>query len=187
MSQREEQKTRTRRSLVEAARRLLGRGEPLTIASAARECGISKASAYRYYSDPALLAAEAGLEVKMAPYEEIVAGADTTRDRLVAICLYNFDLAIANEAAFRAYLSLNLQAPPSDIPRRGARRIAAFLRALDAEGLPPEQARRIAAALGTATGIEAMIALVDVAGCPAPKARGIVREMAEAICERMLR
>lgn len=191
VAQREDQKNRTRAALLDAARTLLMRGEALTVTAAAREAGISKASAYRYFSDPALLAAEAGLHLKAAPYEEIIGDAATLRDRLVAISLYFFDLAVANETSFRAYLGLNLQAsaqsPDGRTPRRGARRIQTFMRALDSEtNIPPEQARSLAAALGMATGAEAMIALFDIADLSAEEARKVVAETAEAICDRML-
>ena len=190
MSQRQDQKDKTRKALLNGARAILTRGEALTIAGAARETGISKASAYRYYSDPALLAAEAGLHLKIASYEEMVAGADTLRDRLVAISLSFFDLAVGNEAAFRTYLSLNLQASVSSdaTRRRGARRIKAYHRAL-AESqtpIPAAQAAKIAAALGMATGPEAMIALFDIAGLSKSEARVIISETAHAICDRML-
>lgn len=191
MTQRQDQRDRTRAALLEGARTILMRGEALTVTAAAREAGISKASAYRYFSDPALLAAEAGLHLKAASYEEITRDAATLRDKLVAISLYFFDLAVANEAAFRTYLGLNLQAATQSqdgkMPRRGARRIQAFMRALESDkGISPERARSIAAALGMATGAEAMIALFDVADLSAEKARTLVAETAQAICDRML-
>lgn len=191
MAERENQKRLTREGLLAAARGILARGEPLTVAGAAQEAGISKATAYRYFSDPALMAAEAGLDVRMEPYEAMVAGAATVRARLVAISLYHFDLVLANEAAFRAYLGLNLQTrhhAPSGIPRRGARRISGFRRALAEMDppLPPDRVEAIAAALGVATGVEAMIALLDVARCSPEQARAIVAEISEAICDRML-
>jgi AcrR family transcriptional regulator len=191
MTQREDQKKRTRAALLESARALLMRGETLTVTAAAREAGISKASAYRYFSDPTLLAAEAGLHLKAASYEDIIEDAATLRDRLVAISLYFFDLAVANEMAFRTYLGLNLQATAQSqdgrTPRRGARRIEAFLRALESEtDIRPGQARSIAAALGMATGAEAMIALFDIADLSAEEARALVAETAKAICDRML-
>lgn len=191
VTQREDQKKKTRAALLEAARTLLMRGQTLTVTAAAREAGISKASAYRYFSDPALLAAEAGLHLKAASYEDIIGDAATLRDRLVAISLYFFDLAVANETAFRTYLGLNLQAAAQSqegrTPRRGARRIQAFMRALEIEtDIRPEQARSVAAALGMATGAEAMIALFDIADLSAEEARAVVAETAEAICDRML-
>ena len=72
-------------------------------------------------------------------------------------------------------------------PCAADRRIQAFLRALESEpDIRPEQARSIAAALGMATGAEAMIALFDIAGLSAEEARKLVVETAEAICDRML-
>lgn len=93
--------------------------------------------------------------------------------------------------AFRTYLGLNLQAtaqsPDGRTPRRGARRIQAFMRALESEtDISPEQARSVAAALGMATGAEAIIALFDIAGPSAEEARAVVAETAEAVCDRML-
>lgn len=191
MTQRQDQRNRTRAALLEGARAILMRGEVLTVTAAAREAGLSKASAYRYFSDPTLLAAEAGLHLKAAPYEEITRDAATLRDKLVAISLHFFDLAVANETAFRTYLGLNLlaatQAQDGRMPRRRSRRIQAFMRALEGDtGISPEQAHSIAAALGIATGAEAMIALFDVADLSADKARALVAETAQAICDRML-
>lgn len=191
MTQRQDQRNRTRAALLDGARTILMRGELLTVTAAAREAGISKASAYRYFSDPALLAAEAGLHLRVAPYQEIVGDAATLRDKLVTISLYFFDLAVANEAAFRRYLGLNLQAATQSqdgrMPHRGARRIRAFMQALEGDkAINPEQARSIAAALGMATGAEAMIALFDVADLSADQARALVAETAQAICDRML-
>ena len=61
------------------------------------------------------------------------------------------------------------------------------MRALESEtNIHPEQARSLAAALGMATGAEAMIALFDVANLPAEEARKVVAETAKAICDRML-
>ena len=57
------QKARTREALLDATRSLIADGIPVTVQRAADEAGISKATAYRYFSDPSLLVAEAGLKV----------------------------------------------------------------------------------------------------------------------------
>ena len=113
------------------------------------------------------------------------------RDRLVDISLYFFDLGLAHETAFRTYPGLNLQAAAQSqngrTPRRGPRRIHAFMPVLEGEpNIRPEQTRSLAAALGMATGAEAMIALFDIAGLSAEEARAVVAETAEAVCDRML-
>ncbi|MBL3675256.1 hypothetical protein [Paracoccus aerius] len=98
---------------------------------------------------------------------------------------------MTNETAFRTCLGLNLQASAQTqdgkTPCRSARRIQAFLKALESESdILREQARSIADALGMATGAEAMIALLDIAGLSAEEARALVAETAEAVCDRML-
>ena len=102
------QKARTREALLDATRSLIADGIPVTVQRAADEAGISKATAYRYFSDPSLLVAEAGLALEVAPYEDVVAGCDTPRARALAVSLYIFDLSVAHEAAFRNFLARNL-------------------------------------------------------------------------------
>lgn len=190
MAEREEQKRKTRADLLAGARSLLQGGKSVTVTAAARAAGISKATAYRYYSDPALLAAEAGLDFQAKSQDLILEGCTTLTERLVAVSLYFFDLAIANEAAFRTYLGLFLQASASgsqDGPERGGRRLEAYRKVLQAEpGLKPDDVERLAAALSVGTGPEAMVALVDVAKCSREQARALVRDIAEAIIARML-
>lgn len=191
MTEREDQKRRTKSDLLTGARTLLSQGRPVTVTAAAQEAGISKATAYRYYSDAALLAAEAGLAFRMAPYEQITRGAGTVREKLVAISVYYFDMALENETAFRTYLGLFLQAsaqPREEPPVRGARRVEAFRRAI-AQGdaaLDPGKAEKLVAALCMGTGAEAMIGLVDIAGCSHAEARELVAETADAIIDRFL-
>jgi AcrR family transcriptional regulator len=191
MAEREEQKRRTRAELLNGARNLMLQGKTVTVTAAAKESGISKATAYRYYSDPALLAAEAGLAFRMQPYEVITQDCRTLRERLVALSLYYFDLSMENEAAFRTYLGLFLQASasgPEDGPERGARRVEAYRRALEAADptVEPACAEKVTAALSVCTGSEAMIALIDIAKCTPEQAREMVRELTEAVVDRFL-
>ncbi len=186
------QKNRTREAILAGARALIERGEPVSVAAAAAENGISKATAYRYFSDPAVLAAEAGLAVEVRPFEEIVAGADGPRARAMAVSLYFFDLALAHEPAFRQFLARNLDCwiaeGGGDRMRRGARRVAMLELAL-AELRPSMPQRRFAmmiGALSAATGAEALIALSDIARLAPDMARETVAEMAGAILDRFL-
>jgi AcrR family transcriptional regulator len=191
MAERTEQKRRRRDDLLNGARTLLQQGKAVTVTAAAREAGMSKATAYRYYSDPALLVAEAGLDFRAKSYEGMVEGCGTVRERLTAISLHFFDLALENETAFRTYLGLFLQASVlegAEAPERGARRVKAFRRALE-EAEPPigeDRVEQTAAALSVATGPEAMIALIDVARCSRHEARDLVEEIAHAMVDRFL-
>jgi len=188
------QKARTRKALLAAARALVARGEEATVTAAAAEAGISKATAYRYFSDPAALAAEAGLDVAVASYEEITARAPDLRGRLAAISVYFYELACDHEPAFRRFLARNLDASVSPAGagarahvRRGARRVAMYERALAEDGTVPRPTRdRLVRELAMATGAEAMIALFDIAGASREEGREAVLGVVEAVCDRRL-
>jgi len=190
MGERRAQKSRTREALLAAARRLIERGAPVTVPATAAEAGISKATAYRYFSDASVLAAEAGLALAARPYEEIVAEAVGARARTRAVALHFFDLALAHEAAFRRFLARSLDAWSADYgaPPRGARRPEMFRRALAGERVRLGEARleRLVAALTAASGAEAMIALRDVAGTTPEAGRAAVAETVEALLDRHL-
>ncbi|WP_186399101.1 TetR/AcrR family transcriptional regulator [Stappia sp. P2PMeth1] len=186
------QKSRTREAILAGARALIERGEPVTVTAAAAESGISKATAYRYFSDPAVLAAEAGLAVEVRDYAEIVQGCDTPRAKVLAVSLYMFDLALAHEPAFRQFLARSLDCWLAEggtkAPLRGARRVAMFEAALAGHrpALPADRLALLVGALSAATGTEAMIALTDVARLSPDMARQALREMTEAILDRFL-
>ncbi len=177
---------RTREAILSGARALIARGEPVTVAAAAAEEGVSRATAYRYFSDPQVLASEAGLAVEVLPYDAVIAGADGPRARTLAVSRYIFDLSVEHEAAFRQFLARNLDAwlahGPGD--RRGARRVDMFDRALDGARLTKAEKSRLVAALTAATGSEAMIALFDIAKVDIEAAREAVSEIAEALLDR---
>lgn len=189
--ERHRQRARTREALLAGARTVMRRGETVTVTAAATEAGISKATAYRYFSDPNLLVAEAGLADEVMSYEDITAAAGTVRARIVAISLHFFDLAVAHEMEFRQFLARVLDAGVSAKeagPRlRGARRVAMFARALEpVDGLGARDRQALVTALCLTTGTEAMISLFDVAGASPEDARAAVRDAVEAILDRFL-
>lgn len=186
------QKSRTRDALLEGARALIAKGETVTVTAAAAQAGISKATAYRYFSDPAILTAEAGLAVEVLPLSRIIAGAVTVREKLKAISLYILDLALEHEAEFRQFVGMTLTAytPGEASPpiRRGARRVPMYESVLDDPAVKLDDAvrKRLVMALSAATGAEAMIALLDVVGTDRETARATVLEIAEALIDRYL-
>ena len=183
-----EQKQRTREAILAGARALMERGESVTVAAAAAEARVSKATAYRYFPEPSALAAEAGLAVKVPAYEEIVAGVSGVRARLVAINVAMFELTLENEAAFRQFLARSLDAWLAErANHRGARRVEMYLRAMDEDGGVPEAVRGpLARALAVNTGIEAAIGLFDIAHASRDEARETVRAAATALVEHYL-
>jgi AcrR family transcriptional regulator len=181
------QRRRTRAALLEAARGLLASGEPVSVHAAAERAGVSRATAYRYFSDPKVLAAEAGIDAEVRSYEEITAGAATPRAAARAIALYFLDHALAHEAAFRGFLARSLDASldaPDGPPRRGARRVAMLERAL--ADLPAERRRALVRGLAAATGAEAMISLLDVVRTDPAGARATVADTVDALLDRHL-
>lgn len=183
------QKNRTREAMLDGARQLMARGEPVTVAAAAALMGISRATAYRYFADPQALAVEAGLDIKVLPYEAVTPEAGNMRERLAAIAAYMLRLTLENEDSFRAFIAHSAMGPTQgSAPRRGARRVAYFRRALDEGGhsLPLEQVDRLVAQLSAATGIEALIGFADIARLPRAQIPATAAEMVEAILDRHL-
>lgn len=188
--ERKAQKDRTREAILSGARELLLDGKSVTVTAAAAQVGVSKATAYRYFRDPAALAAEAGLAIRVAPFETILGDAVTLRDKLLAINLYFFDFAVEHEPMFRQFLASLMLAKLAESPtapgQRGARRIAMYKTVLEAEGYKTDDPgiTRFCAGLATATGVEAMIALVDVAELDPATARMVVQDMSLALIDR---
>jgi AcrR family transcriptional regulator len=191
IQERSAQRERTRQAILDGAKKLLSEGKTVTVAAAAAANGVSKATSYRYFSDPGVLVAEAVLDVEVKPYEDIVADAKDLRERLRAICLYFLNLSIENEAGFRQFLgaAMTVWAAGSAATARGGRRVKLFRRALSEQetGLSIEQSDTLVRALSAATGLEAMIALIDVAGATPEQARETVAFMADAIVDRTFR
>ena len=181
------QKQRTRDAILDGARQLMAQGAAVTVAAAAAVHGISRATAYRYFSDPQALTLEAGLATQVPPYDRIVAGTTSLRARLLAVVDSMIRLALEHEDTFRNYLA-HAVAAPADKRSRGARRVAFLERALQdfPHDLRPAGRRRLVAGLSSITGIEALIGLTDIAGMPRDQVPGIVAEMAGAFIDRHL-
>lgn len=186
-TERTSQKQRTREAILDGARRLMARGEPVTVTAAANEHGISRATAYRYFSDPQALTLEAGLATLVPPYEEVIAGTTDLRSRLSAITAAMIRLTLENETAFRQYLSHAVTAPDGS-RTRGARRVAYMKRALGElpHDLSAAGQSDLVASLSTIAGVEGLVALSDVAGRDTANAARLLGEIADAILTRYL-
>jgi AcrR family transcriptional regulator len=183
-TERTRQKQRTRDAILDGARQLMARGEEVTIVAAAAEHGISRATAYRYYSDAQALTLEAGLATLVPSYEELVDGTGDLHSRLIAITEEFAKLTLDNETAFRQYLSHAVVAK-EETGNRGARRVAYMQRALQdlPHRLPPRKQRELVAMLCVATGIEAVIALIDVARMPREEVPKLVAVLTRTIID----
>lgn len=181
------QKQRTRDAILDGARRLIARGEPVTVPAAAQEHGISRATAYRYFPDAQALMLEAGLATLVPAYEAVVAAAPDLRSRLLAIVRAMTRLTLENESAFRQFLSHAVVAD-DPLSARGGRRVAYMTRALDEtpHGLSPAQRSELVAALSALCGIETLVAMVDVARLPRERLPEVTDQLARTILDSYL-
>lgn len=167
------QKRRTRKALLEAAARLMkrGNGKP-TLEEVAEEALVSRATAYRYFPGVEPLLVEASLDIAM-PEAETLFTTDAPRGAAERAKLA--DAAVdamvhANEAAIRTMLVHALQQKLAGndeaeaLPARQNRRSALIEAALapDRAELDPKAADRLAKALALVIGSESMLVFRDV-------------------------
>jgi AcrR family transcriptional regulator len=163
------QKARTRRDLLAAARRVLDRGEPVSINVVADEAGVSRATAYRYFADPDALMLEAVLDGQFASAEQVVGDAEDVRERVQRVQRYLFQATRESETRFRLFLARALEssvAADAKVSRevRGGRRLPMYEHALAPmrSSLTEEAFQFLVLSLSAASGLEAYLALKDV-------------------------
>lgn len=187
------QKARTRKALLRAAVALMQKGEPVSVLSAATEAGVSKATAYRYFSASEPLTVEAMLDAKVATPEEIVGAAEDVRERVLRVQRYLMDLTRASETQFRLFLARALDASVAsggDMSRqiRGGRRLPMYEHAL--APVRHRMKRRdfefLVLSLSAASGMESYLALKDVCRVDDATADRIAASNVEAILDRLL-
>jgi AcrR family transcriptional regulator len=176
------QKARTRQALVAATRELLAAGHTPKVEDAAERAGISRTTAYRYFPNQRslLLAAHPAI----APDSLLPADAPSEpKARLDALMTaftrYNFTW----EPQLRTSLRLSLE-PGADQPvLRKGRAIGWIAEALAPlqDSHPHVDINRLAVAIRSATGIEALIWLVDIAGYTREEAAATVKATAHAL------
>lgn len=168
------QKKRTRAALLRAAQELTGQGLQPSVADVADHAGISRATAYRYFSRPEDLIREAALDGVARDIRVEIPQADegaTLEDRLVDVVGQVYDMVEANETMFRALLAGS--APGAGTAKRGGRRIGWLSEALAPlrKDLPAKDFRRLVHALSLTTGVETFVVLKDICELDAKEAR----------------
>ena len=187
-----QQKARTRRDLLEAARRLMEGGDAISVNAVADAAGISRATAYRYFPDPDALMLEAGMQGSVPSPEELVGDAVDVRERVHRVRHYLFEAVVGAENIYRRYLSRVLDASvrvEGRQPLRGGRRIPMYEHALGPvrEKLTQAAFRDLVLALSAASGVESFIALKDACRVDDETARRISAGLIDAILDRALR
>jgi AcrR family transcriptional regulator len=177
------QKRRTHEALVAAARDLVARGETPTVEAVAEAASISRATAYRYFpSQRSLLAAAHPETVTTSLLPEHAP--DDVGARLDIVVTAFLAIIIDTEEQQRTMLRLSLEADDverSQLPLRQGRGIAWIEEALEPlVSLSASERRRLAIAVRSAVGIEALAWLTDVAGLSRADAVELMRWSARA-------
>jgi AcrR family transcriptional regulator len=182
-----DQKRRTRDALVAAARDLVANGQTPTVEGAAEAASISRTTAYRYFPNRHALLVAAHPETGAAsllpddPPDDAATRLDLVMDTFTRSTL-------ENEAQQRTMLRLSLEADPverAQLPLRQGRGIKWIEEALAPlrKEFPEDEVHRLALAIRSATGIEAFVWLIDVAGLSRPEARELMRWSARALLQ----
>jgi AcrR family transcriptional regulator len=116
------QKQRTRRAIVDAAKRLASSGAEITMPVVAREALVSEATAYRYFPDLASLLREADEGTWPSPEEALAPVADSTDpvQRVAFAAEFLFRGVLSNQGAVRAMIAASIT-KPADHDRPGHR------------------------------------------------------------------
>lgn len=189
-SGRTQQKSRTRRELIAAARDLVAlHGKAPTVEEAAAAASVSRTTAYRYFPNQRSLLVAAHPETESVTLVPLDAGADP-EDRLLITVKAFIQMVIETEQQHRTMLRLSLETdtPPGDLPLRKGRAIGWF-----EEALAPLQGRlteagihKLAVAVRSAAGIESLVWLTDVAGLTHEEAADLMAWSARAMLHQAL-
>lgn len=174
------QRSRTRKDLLDAAARLMKQGRRPTLEEVAEEALVSRATAYRYFSSVDALLVEAPLDGAMPDPEDLFrdAASEDAVQRLERVDVAVDDVIAANEQAMRLMLAHSLQhtsngGSHNGFPARQNRRAALIASALAPvrDQFEPGQSDRLAKALALVIGTESMLVLKDVLQLDAAESR----------------
>jgi AcrR family transcriptional regulator len=179
------QKQRTRDHLLAAARRLIEDGDTPRVEDVARESGISRTTAYRYFPTRAELLAAAFPETVTHSLLPDPAPEDVG-ERVTAVVTAIIDTLDRTEPQQRAMLRLSLGDQPHELPLRQGRAIAWLREALEPlyGELGEAAVHRLAIALRSVCGIETRVWLTDIAGQSVEEVRALQLWMVGALLAR---
>jgi AcrR family transcriptional regulator len=184
------QKQRTRQALIDAARELVARGITPKVDEAAANASISRTTAYRYFPNQRALLIAAHPEIEARSLLPEVPPADPEA-RLDIVIQSFLRLIVDTEPQQRTMLRLSLDPEPSvrgELPLRQGRAIGWISEALAPLGsrMSKAEVRRLAVAIRSAVGIEALIWLTDIAGLSRRQAVEVMRGSARALLRSAL-
>ena len=183
-SGRTRQKLRTRDALITATRELVAEGLTPTVESAAARAEISRTAAYRYFANQRALLVAAHPEID----RKSLLGANAPHDpaaRLGAALEEFHRIMLDTEPQLRMALRLSLdrEGDYGDPMLRRGRAIGWFEDALAPllGRLSKQEIRRLALAIRSAAGIEALVWLTDVGRLSRAAAVELMKESAQAV------
>lgn len=181
------QKRRTRDALVAAARDLVAQGHAPTVEEAAEAASISRTTAYRYFPNQRVLLAAAHPETAA----ESMLPADPPTEvaaRLDLVVAAFTRMIVETETQQRTMLRLSLDAAGTNraqLPLRQGRAIKWITEALSPlqPAMSDPEIHRLAIAIRSAIGIEALVWLTDIANLTRNEATTLMRWSARALLD----
>jgi AcrR family transcriptional regulator len=158
------QKTRTRRAIVDACRELVRTGSDVTMPEVARRALVSEATAYRYFPDLTSLLAETIDGLWPSPAEALlpVASSDEPVERVRFACEFLLRGVLSYQGAVRAMISGTITRPGLAPARPGIRfGLIDYALAPFGDGADLAQLRRD---LAVTVSAEALFTLIDLCG-----------------------
>lgn len=164
------QKMKTREKLLFAANALMINGKEISVEQVAIEAGVSKATAYRYFSSKEILQKEASLHSISENKEDLFStfDEDDIEGRLEILIQYHHDLLTKNEIEFRLFLSAVMQDSVQNNANysRAGRRILLIEEALISlkKKTSKERFSKVVSSISVILGIESISVLKDLCG-----------------------
>jgi AcrR family transcriptional regulator len=185
------QKSRTRKDLLQAAARLVRQGRNPGLEEIAEEAMVSRATAYRYFPDVGALLVESAIDIATPDPAELFRGlpADDAAARLERVDAALHDVVVANEPALRTMLVHSLQRSLGDdaraAPPRQNRRSPLIEAALEParRQFRPAALDALAKALALIVGPEAIVVFKDVLQLDDAEARRVKRWAIRALVD----
>lgn len=186
------QRTRTRKDLLQAASRLMKQGRSPSLEEIAEEALVSRATAYRYFPSVEALLVEAAVDVATPEPGELFRD-DASRDPVERVQRAEtavHDVIIANEPLLRTMLAHSLQRgiqaeESGSLPRRQNRRTPLIEAALAParDQFKPADLKLLTKALAMIMGPESVVVMKDVLQLDDADARKVKRWAIRALVE----
>jgi len=193
-SGRKNQKLRTRRALLAAARDLMDEGVDPSIEAIAERAMVSRATAYRYFANVDQLILEATLDATLdvdVVGDDAPSGLHDVPERVGQVQARLFEHAQANEVQFRLFLSSANKAwveSDGDVELRSGRRLAMIDEALAParDALDEATYERLRDALAGMMGIESLTMMRDICELDPDAAKATMHWAVQALVRSVL-